>query len=144
MTTHWLHGAGLLLVAGCSSGGGGSATPVASSAEAVSAFMRAAADSNLTRMAELWGTASGPADRTQLNDKRLTVLQVYLKGDSTRVLADEPVTGSSNQRRVSIALYRGSCVKQFPVFTVRLGDGGWIVQNVNIELAGNPARPCEP
>ena len=137
--------AGLLFAAAC---GGGGVTPEApalqTAPQAVSAFMRAAADSNLTQMGALWGTAGGQVSRTQDNEKRLVVLQAYLKGDSTRIMADDPVPASSNQRRVTVALYRGTCVKQFPVIAVRQGNGGWLVLNVNVEHTGNPARPCEP
>jgi hypothetical protein len=137
---------GLLAVA-C---GGGSmtppATPLSSSPEAVRAFMRAAADSNISRMAELWGTSKGPASQTRPTEyeKRLMVMQAWLHGDSTRILADTPVPGDDSRRRVSIALHRGTCVKQIPVTTVRIRDGGWIVQSVDISFAGNPARPCDP
>jgi hypothetical protein len=49
--------------------GGGSkpattTTPSAGPSHAVDAFMKAVADSNLTRMAELWGTKGGSAAET--------------------------------------------------------------------------------
>lgn len=136
------------LLAGACGGGSTSpaAAPVTSASQAVSAFMRAAADSNISRMAELWGTDKGPASQTHPPEyeKRLMVMQAWLHGDSTRILSDTPMTGEDNQRRVSIALYRGSCVKQIPLTTVRVRDGGWIVQSVDLNFAGNPARPCEP
>jgi hypothetical protein len=133
----------------CACGGASSnpaAAPVTSSPQAVSSFMRAAADSNISRMAELWGTSKGPASQTRPEEyeKRLMVMQAWLRGDSTRVISDTAVPGDSDRRRVTIALYRGTCVKQIPVITVRLGDGGWIVEFVDISFAGNPARPCEP
>ena len=138
----------IALLLGACGGGSGSpaASPVISSPQAVTAFMQAAADSNVTRMAELWGTSRGPASKTRPADyeKRLMVLQVWLRGDSTRILSDVAIPGEDNRRRVSVALYRGNCMKQIPVTTVRIGDGGWIVQNVDISFAGNPARPCEP
>ena len=116
-----------------------------SSPQTASAFMRAAADSNLARMAQLWGTSRGPASETRPDnyEKRLVVLQAYLRGDSTRVVSDMPVQGDANHRRLVIALYRGTCVKQIPVTTVR-SKGAWIVEAVDISAAGNPARPCEP
>ena len=134
-----------LLASAC---GGGSTSPVpsplSSSPQAVSAFMRAAADSNISRMAELWGTSKGPASQTHPveYEKRLMVMQARLRGDSTRIVSDTPVPGDDNRRRVAIALYRGTCVKQIPVTTVRIRDG-WIVQTVDLNFAGNPARPCE-
>ena len=81
---------GLLLAAGCGGGGVTPDAPTLSTApQAVSAFLRAAADSNLTQMGALWGTSGGVVSRTEANEKRLVVLQAYLKGDSTRILADD-------------------------------------------------------
>ncbi|HEV8150055.1 MAG TPA: hypothetical protein VGP61_07730 [Gemmatimonadales bacterium] len=139
-----LLGAALLASACGGSRGVPPAEPVASSTQAVTAFMQAARDSNLTRMAELWGTSRGPASQTRPSgyEKRLAVMQVYLHGDSTRILSDDPVPGDENRRRVQLALYRGSCIKQIPATTVRV-QKGWIVQGVDLSFAGNPARPCE-
>jgi hypothetical protein len=109
-------------------------------------FMQAAADSNLARMAELWGTAAGSAAETgkpENWEKRLVVIQAYLRGDSTRLVSDVPVTGSDNQRRVIVALFRSGCVKQIPATVTRGKGGGWLVEEVDIQSAGNPARPCE-
>jgi hypothetical protein len=135
------------LLAGACGGGAPSPEPISSSPEAVRAFMRAAADSNLSRMAQLWGTASGPASETHPKnlDKILVVLQAYLRGDSTRIVSDVAIPGDDNRRKVSMALYRGTCMKQIPVTTIRLGNNrGWIVNSVDVSFAGNPARPCEP
>jgi hypothetical protein len=109
-------------------------------------FMRAAADSNLARMAELWGSADGPAARTGQPpewEKRVIIMQTYLRGDSSRVVSDVPVAGSDSQRRVIVELYRPGCVKQIPATVTRSRSGGWLVENVDISAAGNPARPCE-
>jgi hypothetical protein len=116
-----------------------------SSPQAVTAFMRAAADSNMSRMAQLWGSSKGPASQVpvQQGEKRLVVLQAYLRGDSTHIVSDMPVQGDTNHRHVTVALFRGSCVKQIPFTTVRTKDGGWIVETVDISAAGNPVRPCE-
>lgn len=136
----------VLVACACGGGGSSSPAPVGSSTQAVTTFMRAAADSNLSRMAELWGTSGGPASvrRPANYEKQIFVMQVYLRGDSTRIISDAAMPGDDNRRRVSMALYRGTCVKQIPVTTVRLRDGGWIVQNVDLTFAGNPARPCDP
>ena len=121
-----------------------SATAVGSAPEAVLGFMRAAADSNLAKMAQLWGTAKGPASETHPDnwEKRLAVMQAYLHGDSTRVVTDVAVAGDQNRRRLSANLYRRTCVKTIPFVTVRT-QGGWIVESVDIGMAGNPARPCD-
>ena len=60
----WLVSAAALVTA-C--GGGGKGPEVAaeaSSVQAAQAFMRAARDSNLTRMGQLWGTSHGAAGIT--------------------------------------------------------------------------------
>ena len=136
---------GLLLTA-CGGGGGagsGSAAPLSTSPQVVTAFMKAAADSNLTRMGELWGTANGPASKSTDNEKRLAIMQAYVRGDSIRIVADEPVPGSDNRRKVTVALYRRGCLKQFPINTVLTKSGGWLVNSLDVTMAGNPARPCE-
>lgn len=143
--------AGLTALAACGGGSGGSGVadpaPVASASLAMRAFMQAAADSNLARMAQLWGTADGSASETGKPEgweKRLIVIQAYLRGDSTRLVSDVPVTGADNQRRVIVALYRFGCMRQIPATVTRGKSGGWIVESVDISSAGNPARPCEP
>ena len=53
--------------------------------------MQAVADSNLDKMATLWGTANGPASRTrQPSDyqRRIAIMQAYLRNDSFRVISD--------------------------------------------------------
>jgi hypothetical protein len=139
--------AALLLATACGGRTGSAPTaPVASSAEAVTAFMRAAADSNLTRMAQLWGTERGPVSEVPLDnyEKRVAVMQAYLRGDSARIVSDIASPEDANRRRLTVALYRGTCVKQIPFTTVRIKSGGWIVESVDLSAAGNPARPCEP
>lgn len=141
--------AGLAALAACGGGtsiAGGAVEPAGSSTQALLGFMRAAADSNLVRMAELWGSTDGPAARTGKPEgweKRVIVMQSYLRGDSSRVVTDVPVTGSDSQRRVIVALYRTGCVKQIPAIVTRARSGGWLVENIDISAAGNPARPCE-
>jgi hypothetical protein len=34
-------------------------------------------------------------------------------------------------------------MKQLPFSMVRTRDGAWLVQDPRLELAGNPARPCD-
>lgn len=138
-----------LLAAGCgggAQGGGAAPTPVTSSTQAIRSFMQAAADSNLTRMAELWGTPDGPAAQTGRPEgweKRIAVIQAYLKNDSTRLVSDMPVSGEANQRRTVIQVWRMGCSRQVPAVMARTKAGGWVVTNVDLTAAGNPARPCE-
>jgi hypothetical protein len=135
------------ILAGCG-GQQGSAptTPVASSSQALREFMSAAADSNLTRMAELWGSSRGPAAQTRIPDnyeKRLAVIQSYLRADSSRVVSDMPYTGDDDRRRLVVQIFRQGCMKQIPATMLRV-KGGWMVLDVELAAAGNPARPCEP
>ena len=68
-------------------------TPTTSARGAVDGFMQAVADSNLTQMAGLWGTAAGPAGRTRQPadwEQRITVMQAYLQNESHRIVSDAP------------------------------------------------------
>ena len=133
-------------MAGCGRGAPAPVEPVSSSEAAVRGFMKAAADSNLTRMGELWGTARGPGRRSVSEadyGKLLVVMQAYLRGDSIRVVSDQAAAGRDDQRNVVIQLYRGTCVKQIPMLTVRTAKGAWLVQEADLNAAGNPARPCD-
>lgn len=112
----------------------------------VSRFMGAVEANNLVAMAQLWGTASGPAleemDRADLQ-KRLFVMQTYLAHDEYEVFA--VMTGflvDEKNRAYQIRLTRAGCVHDVPFELVRV-DGGWLVSNVDLAQAGNPARSCE-
>ena len=140
----------LVLAAAC--GGGRSALtpgdagpPVLSANEVVGQFMQAVADSNLTRMGQLWGDAKGPAASTGAPARwreHVAVMQLYLRGGSSRVVSNVPGTGPGERRQLTLELERGGCVKQVPFTVLRLQDASWVVVNVDINQAGNPARPC--
>jgi hypothetical protein len=138
--------AGIVLAA-C--GGGGSAAsspPIASASDAALAFLRAARDSNVTRMAELWGTVNGPASKTNQPadyQRRVVVMQSFLWNDSSKVIGQAAVPGNSDRRTVTVALWRSGCMKQLPFDMARTRDGAWLVQDPKLGLAGNPARPCD-
>jgi hypothetical protein len=140
---HWFPLAFLLL----SCGGAGSspaAAPANTATAAVQSFMKAVADSNLTAMANLWGTASGPASETKQPpdwQKRIAVMQAYLKSDSYRLTGDGPGT-DSNHRDVQVEIKRQVCTWSVPFVAVKSGQR-WLVTQVDISAAGNPARPCE-
>jgi len=133
--------------------GGGSApstvSPTTSSARgAVDAFMQAVADSNLARMSELWGTSAGPAAKTRQPadwERRVAVMQAYLQNESHRIVSDGPATPAAEGRRsVQVEIRRQLCTWLVPFTAIRLGDGTWIVNQVDLTAAGNPARPCVP
>lgn len=141
--------AAVLLVVACSGGGAPAAGPVApssgSAAGAVEGFMEAVADSNLSRMATLWGTNAGPASRTRQPpdyEKRITVMQSYLRNESHRVLPFTPTGGASEN--VQVEIRRGLCTWVVPFTVIRMGDGSWLVNQVDLAMAGNPVRPCGP
>lgn len=106
--------------------------------------MKAVADSNLAKMATLWGTANGPASKTNQPpdwQRRITVMQAYLRNDSYRLTADVP-SGDQNRRDLQVEIKRQACTWSVPFVAVKSGEG-WLVTQVDISAAGNPARPCQ-
>jgi hypothetical protein len=105
--------------------------------------MQAVADSNLTKMASLWGTTNGPASRThqpQDYERRIAIIQAYLRSDSYRVTSDIPE--GANRRALTVELRRKTCTWNVPFVAVSTADQSWLVNSVDIAAAGNPARPC--
>jgi hypothetical protein len=136
-------GTGLLLAA-C---GGGSAPPVQpanSGSNAVRSFMQAVADSNLAKMASLWGTVNGPASKTRQPpdwQRRIAIMQAYLRNDSFRITSDV-AEQNENRRAQQVEIRRSACSWTVPFVTVKARDGSWLVTDVDLAAAGNPARPC--
>jgi hypothetical protein len=137
----------VLLVA-CGGGSGPSTVaPTTSARGAVDAFMQAVADSNLTRMANLWGTSAGPAAKTNQPpdwERRITVMQAYLQNESHRVVGDVPEGTGDTRHAVQVEIRRELCTWVVPFTAIKLGDGTWIVNQVELTAAGNPGRPCVP
>lgn len=133
-------------LAACGGAKSASVEPELTSDQVVRAFMQAVADSNLTRMGDLWGTPRGPANATRFPpeyQRRLAVMQAWLRGgDSVRILSDMPVFGSDRERQVVMELHRGGCARQIPVKTVQSPRGGWLVSEIDLTRAGSPAAPC--
>ena len=132
----------LLLLAGC---GGGSAPvqPATSAAAAVRSFMQAVADSNVEKMAGLWGTANGPASQTRQPpdyERRVAIMQAYLRNDSFRVTSD--VEETATRRALQVELKRQTCTWSVPFVSIKANNGSWLVKQVDLTAAGNPARPC--
>jgi hypothetical protein len=134
-----------LLLAAC--GGSGSpapAQPASSASAAVQSFMKAVADSNLPKMGSLWGTSAGPASQTNVPpdwQRRVAIMQAYLRSDSFRVTADVAQT-DPNRRDLQVELKRQTCTWSVPFVAVKSGNG-WLVTQVDLTAAGNPARACE-
>ena len=121
-----------------------SAQPVASAKGAVLSFMQAVADSNLDRMASLWGTANGPASKTNVPPdyrRRIAVMQAYLRSRSFRITSDQP-QATENRRAIQVELKRDTCTWSVPFVAIKTVDGTWLVTQVDLAAAGNPARPC--
>jgi hypothetical protein len=137
----------LLLLAACAGGATPeTANPSTSPESVVDNFLQAAKDSNLTRMADLWGTASGPASRTRVPpdyQKRIEIIQIYLVHDTRRFIGMSDVEGEPGQKRVTMELRRGNCVNRVPFVAARLSNGTWLVRNADIATVGNPARRCD-
>lgn len=135
----------VLLVAACGGGSAPQAQPANSASGAVQSFMQAVADSNLVKMASLWGTASGPASKTNQPpdwQRRIAIMQAYLRNDSFRITADVPEADES-RRGLLVEIRRRSCTWTVPFTTVKIRDGSWIVTQLDLAAAGNPARPCQ-
>jgi hypothetical protein len=135
------------VLAGC--GGGSSPATVAptnSAKGAVENFMQAVADSNLTRMANFWGSSGGPAARTrqpQDYERRIAIMAAYLRNESHRIVSDTPDADGA-RHSLQVEIRRQLCSWVVPFTAIKLGDGTWIVSQVDLTAAGNPAQPCEP
>ena len=142
VTIHRCCWTAILLLSAC---GGGSAPvqPAHSASTAVEGFMQAVADSNLGKMASLWGTTSGPASKTHQPpdyERRIAIMQAYLRSDGFRIISD--VAEGEKRRAVQVQLRRETCTWNVPFVTVSTADGTWLVNSVDLNAAGNPARPC--
>ena len=105
--------------------------------------MQAVADSNLPKMADLWGTPSGPAARTNQPadwERRIAIIQAYLRSDSFRLISDVPET--DGRRAVQVEIRRQACTWSVPFTVIKTGDGSWLINQIDLTQAGNPARPC--
>jgi hypothetical protein len=135
------------VLAGCSGGSSPeTVTPNNSAKGAVERFMQAVADSNLSQMANLWGTAAGPAGRTGQPpdyERRVAVMQAYLRNESHRIVSDD-AEGGEARHALQVEIRRQLCSWTVPFTAIRLADGSWIVNQVDLTKAGNPARPCVP
>ena len=138
-----------LVLAACASGsagGAGEVRPANNPSSAVSSFLQAVSDSNLDKMAMLWGTGAGPSARTKQPPdyaQRVAIMQAYLRHDDSRVVTDTP-DAVPTQHLVQAELRRSACTWTVPFTVIQLADSSWIVKSVDITTAGNPARGCAP
>lgn len=140
----------LAAVAACGGHGGGAGTgPVAvaqSSSGAVREFLAGVADSNLNRIGASWGTDKGPAAATNVPAdwrQRAEVMQLWLRGRTYKITGDQQLGNDRDHRQVTVDLTTGNCTKTVPFVTVRTSHG-WLVEQVDLNTAGNPAQPCGP
>lgn len=144
----------LCLLAACGGGrSAGSAAPVADATtpeSAVQNFMQAVADSNISRMGRFWGTRRGPAAITRSPadyEQRLGVTQIFLRGSPFKIVRTDPVSGDPARRVVVVDLDRSNtdgtrCTRTLPVTVVETNNHGWVVNAMDLSLAGTPGRPC--
>jgi hypothetical protein len=138
--------AAALVLAACGGTAPAPVRPANTASAAVENFMRAVADSNLTAMAGLWGTARGPAAKTRQPsdyERRVVIMQTYLSHDDSRILSDSP-DGSPARHAVQVQLRRQACTWTVPFTVIQLADGTWIVNQIDLTAAGNPSRACDP
>lgn len=151
LTQRWLLALALTLAA-C----GGNATssvaqtrqpePAANAEAAVQQFLEAVADSNLAKMAELWGTAKGSAARTGQPDdfeRRVVIMQAYLRDRRHRLMSNSQEGSDATRRIVQVELRRGDCIKMVPFTVVRSESGDWLVNSLDLALLGGPGGNCD-
>jgi hypothetical protein len=136
----------LMLLAACA---GNSAAPGAAAAHSpestVNAFLAAARDTNLAGMAEYWGGSAGPAGTSKQPpdyEKRIRIMQKYLTSDSAKLVALGSVDGHPDQVMVTMKLFLAKCQNSVP-FIVGKWKSQYLIQNVDVTLAGTPGRPCD-
>lgn len=116
--------------------------PTASAA--VEQFFGAASDSNLTRMAQLFGTDKGSVQKTGKPEdypKRMVVMQAMMGGTQVRAL-NEVVTSRKNHVVVTTEVAKGNCKVVVPVTAVK-ADGGWLVREFDLPAIWDGInRPC--
>ena len=134
---------------GVACGGHPSSTPIPQSmSETLDQFLGAIKAKDYTRMGNLWGSERGPAsgymDPEYLH-RSLTVLQIYLNHTDYRVLEGPlPVDGKDRLRTFRVELQRPSgCRVVVPIDLVRAKSGSWLINDVHLEAAGNPAKGCK-
>lgn len=143
MSQRWIV-ASLALVLGC--GQGSVQVPPSPNPEsAVETFMQSVADSNLTMMAQYWGTANGSAAETNEPAdylKRIEVMRAYLLHNSFRIRSNRPSPSGGDVRDLMVDIGRDSCVRQVLFQVVRTRSKRWIIRNIDLAALGSPVAPC--
>ncbi|UCG86443.1 MAG: hypothetical protein JSW71_21505 [Gemmatimonadota bacterium] len=140
--------AAVLSVNACSQGGSSSPAPTNPEAAVIS-FLSAVRAQDMNQMSDLWGSSAGPASErmdSQTLEQRLTVMRIYLEHEEYTIVprpADMLVEVQAGEQAVFVRLTRKGCTPVVP-FTVAPYRGGWLIRNIDLEKAGNPARRCLP
>lgn len=143
----------LCLLAACGGQSAGAPAPqdtAITPESAVQNFMRAVADSNISRMGRYWGSRDGPAAITKSPadyEQRMAVTQVFLRASPFKILRTETVAEDEGRRVVVLELERADtggnrCTRTLPVTVVKTKEHGWVVTAMDISLVGTPGRPC--
>jgi hypothetical protein len=111
---------------------------------AVQEYIRAAADSNLSRMAQLLGTEKGNAVHINLPnlEKRMVVTSLYLAHTKVRTLGEVSTT-HSDQRTVTTEIALGACKVVIPVTAVHSKKDGWLVNDLDLSKVQSLHSPCQ-
>ena len=140
-------GLAFLILAGCGHHGKANGPAPVNPEAAVRAFMDAVKANNLIGMRDLWGSERGPAIsymNQQEVDQRLTVIRTFLEHERFEFAQPNAVDPSNPaQRVVQVRLARKGCEPVVP-FTTVPWKNGWLVKNIGLSAAGNPARACGP
>lgn len=120
----------------------------AAAAEAtVQGFMQAVADSNLAKMADLWGSAKGPVSKTKEPrdfERRIVVMQAYLRESPHRIISNQQEGTNASRRVVQLELQRDKCTKLVPFQLIRTGNGTWLINSIDLAMLGSPGANCNP
>lgn len=123
----------------------GKATPAKAptASAAVEEYIRAAADSNLSRAAELIGTDKGRAAHINFPylEQRMVITHAYLARARAKALS-EVASGKADERIVSTEIARGACKVVIPVTAVKSKSDGWLVRDLDLDRVRSLLRPC--
>ncbi|HEY3934079.1 MAG TPA: hypothetical protein VGL65_05620 [Gemmatimonadales bacterium] len=105
-------------------------------------LMNAIADSNLTRMSELFGNTKGPVAKTRPTgyEKKLVIMQAMLRGVHATARGDVPT--KDGVHAVTTELEHNGCKATISINTVH-SSTGWLVHDFDLEQASKINQPCE-
>ncbi|KPJ88989.1 MAG: hypothetical protein AMS18_12920 [Gemmatimonas sp. SG8_17] len=135
-------------VVSCASGGSAAVPPPSDPTATVVSFLAAVQEGDLARMAQLWGGSSGlTADRIDATEaeQRLTVISIYLEHEEYTIVSgtvNPTILLQPGERLVQVRLTRRGCQPVVP-FTLAPYQGGWLIRDIKLADAGNPARVCQ-